>query len=202
MSLSEVVKTRVDPAVKQRFEDACVTRETASSDVLRDFVAEYSGQKVALRTAHKRPEKDDTERRWNVVNTRLTNSERAKMQTIIDVQGESVTGWLLRLIRERIVAGPQVPKDELLAVENATYQLRSIGRNLNQMVRAINEGKADRGQFSESYAARLSDPHHANHPGDECAHRCLERAGLGLMAELFEDDIRGRKGEGGAATAP
>ena len=45
----------------------------------------------------------------------------------------------------------------MLAIEKATLQLRSIGRNLNQMVRAINEGKADRGQFSETYAKRLAE---------------------------------------------
>ena len=157
MPLSEFVKTRVEPDVKQRFEAACVSRGTASSDVLRDFVAKYGGQKGARTGPLSSAKKESTERRWNVVNTRLTNSERGRFQTVIDAEGESVTGWLLRVIRERIVQGPQLRNEELLAVQNATYQLRSIGRNLNQMVRAINEGKADRGQFSQNYATRLAD---------------------------------------------
>lgn len=156
MALTATVKTLVEPDLKTAFEAECVTRGTSPSEVLRAFVAEFAGQAGPQTDDRIGAESPGRDRRWKVVNTRLTSSEWKRAQPIIEAEAGSVTAWILQLVRERIVSGPQLRKDEMLAVEKSTYQLRSIGRNLNQMVRAINDGKADRGQFSEAYAKRLA----------------------------------------------
>lgn len=157
MPLTEFVKTRVAPDVKRRFEAECVSRGTAPSEVLREFVESVAAAQPGKTPSEPTVKSDKNSRRWKVVNARLTSSEWQAAAPIIEAEAGSVTGWILQLVRERIVSGPQLRKDELLAVEKSTFQLRSIGRNLNQMVRAINDGKADRGQFSETYAKRLGD---------------------------------------------
>ncbi|MBL4571560.1 MAG: plasmid mobilization relaxosome protein MobC [Gammaproteobacteria bacterium] len=148
------INTRVEPTLKEDFALLAKREGKTSSAMLRDMVADR------VKNFREHPPRRALEQgvigpRWKVVNTRLSSSEWEKAKKHIAAENMSVTGWVLSLIRAAILKKPQLRKDEVRAVLEANYQLRSIGRNLNQMVRAVNDGRAERGEFSEHYAKRL-----------------------------------------------
>lgn len=156
MSLAAGVRTRLDSDAKAAFERLCVSRGTSMSDELRRLI--YAELGIAELPEDGRIGADDPapDKRWKVVNARLTTDEWKAAQPIIEAEAGSVTAWILALVRERITSGPHLRDSELDALEKATFQLRSIGRNLNQIVRAVNDGNADRGRFDAKYAEQLA----------------------------------------------
>jgi len=48
--------------------------------------------------------------------------------------------YIAALVRSHLVADPPLPSAELAVLERATAEVSAIGRNLNQIARAINSG--------------------------------------------------------------
>jgi len=50
--------------------------------------------------------------------------------------------YIAALVRAHLLADPPLPSSELAVLERATAELSAVGRNLNQITRAINSGAA------------------------------------------------------------
>ena len=147
------LNTRLDAALKGKFEKYAAAQDSSTSELLRGFVKSCVGTTTApVASSQRMPLAAG--RRWKVVNTRLSGAEW-RLEAILTAEGTSVGRWLLSLIRARLGLGPQLTKEELVAVGQASYQLRSLGRNLNQLLRAVHQGRAKRAHFSERYAAQI-----------------------------------------------
>ncbi|NKC02222.1 MAG: plasmid mobilization relaxosome protein MobC [Pseudomonadales bacterium] len=192
MSNKERIELRAPGNLKARYQRLMDSRGTTITSEFLRFMAselEAAGEFVAPESGD---EPDETKRRWRVANTRLSETEWDQMMALIeDEQGKNVSTWLLRAVRERITQGPILRDAELLAVQQSTYQLRSIGRNLNQMVRAVNEGKADRGHFSEHYADQLKQRIEAVTGSTEALLRAATDRGLRAEVHASTEDQDG-----------
>ena len=75
----------------------------------------------------------------------LTESEREGIRLRTTLHGGSRAGWIINLIRAALTREPQLGDDETDALTESNYQLLSIGRNLNQIARRLNEGQKQQG---------------------------------------------------------
>ena len=69
---------------------------------------------------------------------RLTRSERAKLEEMAEANGLTVNQYLVNLARSHILRQPQFGIKELDVLSESNVQLLALGRNLNQIARALN----------------------------------------------------------------
>jgi Zn-dependent oligopeptidase len=72
---------------------------------------------------------------------RLDEMEDRAFQQVVDELGTTRSKLLKKIIRELIGAGPDLLAQEWKLMEDLRFQLAAIGRNFNQLVRAIHTGK-------------------------------------------------------------
>ena len=73
----------------------------------------------------------------------LTPSEKAAIQERAELERCSQRRWVIDAIRAGLTREPQFGMKEIEALGESNYQLLSIGRNLNQVAKAMNEGRRD-----------------------------------------------------------
>lgn len=71
----------------------------------------------------------------------LTKSEKAAIQDLANLEHCSQRRWIIDAIRAGLTHEPQFGMKEIEALGESNYQLLSIGRNLNQIARRLNEGR-------------------------------------------------------------
>lgn len=86
---------------------------------------------------------------------RLLPEEVARLESIAAAEGYSLTRWIIALVRARLDGGPQLGQHELVALGKSNLQLLAIGRNVNQIARAVNNGNRDLLPLLEPVLAEL-----------------------------------------------
>ena len=81
---------------------------------------------------------DEGKERFEVL---LTASEKAAIQERAALEDCSARRWVVDAIRAGLTKEPQFAMKEIEALGESNYQLLAIGRNLNQIAKAINEGR-------------------------------------------------------------
>ena len=84
----------------------------------------------------------------------LKESENAALARIAAAQGMSRQQFVIGLIRMAAAAEAQFTKDETQALYAATWELRKIGVNINQIARRLNE-EAKAGRLRGTEAAQF-----------------------------------------------
>lgn len=121
---------------KQAWLDYCEARGTTPSAAFRQIVQSLltkQGEPPALAVAADEPEKATVRKKIS-----LTPSEAAHVEAVAQAEGFSSTRWIVGLIRARLTHTPQFGQQELEALGQSNSQLLKIGRNLNQVARALN----------------------------------------------------------------
>lgn len=78
------------------------------------------------------------------VEIRLTTSEYEIAGLVAAADGFTLPRWIAKLVRYRLTGTPQLGQAELEALSESNYQLRRLGRNLNQVARMLNIDPASR----------------------------------------------------------
>lgn len=86
----------------------------------------------------------------------VTPDEAEAVRATAAALGLSVNGMLVKVIREIVGATPALLGDDVDALMDAAAQGAAIGRNLNQLVRAANKGKA-RLTVDQDFLANVSE---------------------------------------------
>lgn len=120
---------------KQVWLDYCAARVLTPSEAFRQIVVKLVGRD-ALENA--RPDDDEIIDGKVRKHIRLTEDEFSKASAIAFHEGFSLGKWIVALIRARLGSGAQLGQDELEALARSNMQLLSIGRNLNQIAKALN----------------------------------------------------------------
>lgn len=81
------------------------------------------------------------------LNVRVRDEERVALQEFAASLGQTPSRVLRRLLREAITGGPDYFKDELHDVRRMSGELNAIGRNLNQLTKAVNQGEWPDGEL-------------------------------------------------------
>ena len=123
---------------KQPWIDWCKSNGLNPSDAFRQIVARLIKQGVATNVVPGQAVVGEPEKPTIRKEVALTPSEFALVEAIAIVEGFSVTKWIVALIRARLTGSPQLGQNELELMARSNLQLMSIGRNLNQMAKALN----------------------------------------------------------------
>ena len=89
-----------------------------------------------------RPKSKLSEVRSRVVGIRLREAEWAGLKQLAADLDQAPSRIIRRLIREALTGGPDYFDDGLLELRRMHRELAAIGRNLNQLARAANQGGA------------------------------------------------------------
>nr|CAC79160.1 hypothetical protein 22.9 kDa [uncultured bacterium] len=73
---------------------------------------------------------------------RLTPTEFQSVKVRSEAEGCSPQRWVINSVRASLTHEPQFTMETTKALWESSYQLRAIGRNLNQIAKRLNEGKS------------------------------------------------------------
>ncbi|MGE8546723.1 MAG: hypothetical protein ACN6OC_04690 [Alcaligenes sp.] len=135
------LSVRLDSDLKRRWQVFCVRQGSTPSDALRQVIVRLlNGSTTASSPTPSTHEHPDTSRRR--LELRLTETEYARIEALALQQGMSANRWVIHLIRANLSGEPQFGMTELRTLGESNSRLLAIGRNLNQIARHMNAGRA------------------------------------------------------------
>ena len=96
-------------------------------------------QPEPLRQTREAPD-SESKQRFEIL---LTPSEKAAIEERASLERCSQRRWIIDAIRAGLTREPQFAMKEIETLGESNYQLLAIGRNLNQIAKAMNEGRQD-----------------------------------------------------------
>lgn len=165
MVASEFVKARLSLELKQRVkalserqlltESAWLKRLVVRELQVADVAHAASDALVsAAENSYRRRPKEQTERSARVY-VRLRSDDRLLLEARASARGMRPATYISVLTRCHLRQLPPLPKEELLTLKRSISELAAIGRNLNQIARAANEGGRLPGSAREEFRAML-----------------------------------------------
>jgi hypothetical protein len=150
MSCTEVLKTRIPPDIKVQAKEIA-DRELLSEAawlkllVLREIRAGHGangdGSEACsagrVRDLGRAPQASGCARAMLV---RLRTEDKQLLHARAEARGMRPATYASVLLRAHLRALAPLPKDELAALKHAVAELGAVGRNLNQIARAVNQG--------------------------------------------------------------
>jgi hypothetical protein len=86
---------------------------------------------------------------------RLRSEDRLLLDARAEARGMRSATYVSVLIRSHLRMLAPLPKDELLALKRSIAELATIGRNINQIAKAVNKGGMAPGSVQEEFRAML-----------------------------------------------
>lgn len=128
---------RLGPELDALLDQAMRTRGLTASQVIRTAVAnELRGRTSPLPSATGQPV-DATSVEQDRLTLRLPRFVLEAARVRGSQAGMSVSRWIASLVQSTVSRDPVFVKAELDAVVEASYQLAAVGRNINQIARAL-----------------------------------------------------------------
>lgn len=133
-------------ALKPHWEAHCRREGVSASDAVRQLVADALSATCGDDTGSSYPASLDDVGPRQRIEIRLTRGELDALRVLADAAGLSVNRWIVAMIRVHLTGEPQLGEHEVAVLAESNYQLASIGRNLNQVARVLNESPTKAGQ--------------------------------------------------------
>ena len=132
--------------LQQEFESRCEIENLTPSELLRKALLQYlngtvehPSEQVRQIPAKVENKHDFSEKKKVVVS--FSESEFQALQKLAEsAYKPTYQGVLISMFRAQIMQDPYLNAEEILLLKDANKQLLAIGRNLNQIVRAIHSG--------------------------------------------------------------
>lgn len=143
--------------LKESWLEWCAAQGVTPSQAMREIVMKVTvsaAPKAPLRATELRGKRDKTRVRREI---RLSGSEDDLARKHAKTAGFSVSRWLLALVRAQLTGNPQLGQEEQEALAQSNYQLLMIGRNLNQIARALNTTPEDRRVYNVEAIEQLRE---------------------------------------------
>lgn len=124
----------------------CKVRGVVPSEAFRQIVAKLvaaSGDPERFGHDQISRQEKPTVRRW----VTLTASEASRVEAFAASDGFSPARWILALVRARLTRTAQLGQRELELLDKSNMRLLAIGRNLNQIAKALNTNPGDRSVY-------------------------------------------------------
>lgn len=145
-----------------------------------------------------RPKSKPAAARSRVAFVRLREEEDAGLKELAATLGQPPSRIIRRLIREALTGGPDYFDDGLLELSRMRGELAAIGRNLNQLSRAANQGGVVRGEdVRRVINAGLVQMEAVKELYREAVRATVERAVFPLSEAAGVRGAPGRKEQGG-----
>jgi len=163
---TQILKTRVTPETKTRVVEIAQGELLTEAVWLRRLVAKALHENTtsstpslevrhtgALTAARGQCSKDRG--RASRLYVRVRREDRLLLHERAAARGMASATYLSVLLRSHLRALTPLPKDELAALRRAVGELGAVGRNLNQIARATNQGTRVAGLGREEFKAIL-----------------------------------------------
>ncbi len=165
MTATEILKTRVTPETKARVVELAQGELLTEAVWLRRLVAKALHENQAspslgserhsgVLTATRGQNSKDRGRASRLY-VRVRREDRLLLHERATARGMASATYLSVLLRSHLRALTPLPKDELAALKHAVGELGAVGRNLNQIARAVNQGTRVAGPGREEFRAIL-----------------------------------------------
>lgn len=139
---SHIYRVRVPDELQEQWEAWCVRTGTKPADAMRAAMRRIvqgdtpeARQEVAGQVDGQ-PDDGPKER----VEVRFTPSEYQGITVRAEAEGCSSQRWIVNCVRASLTREPQFTMETTKALWESSYQLRAIGKNLNQIAKRLNEG--------------------------------------------------------------
>lgn len=165
MAASPCIQCRVNPQTKADLRTLAVRRGTTESALLKRMVELmlHSASEAAVPTAAI----DGPDLRDARVTIRLAADDQRLLRARASGRGMPAATYISVLVRSHLRGLARLPVTERLALKESVAELAAIGRNLNQIARASNQG------------VRVAGPTHA------------ELRAILKVCEILRDHVRG-----------
>ncbi len=90
-----------------------------------------------------------------MAHVRLPVAEYEQFTLVAKRRGDTRSNLLRRAVREIIQQPADLLEKELAGLDEAVYQLKAVGRNLNQITRAMHMGELKDGQINAALLAEM-----------------------------------------------
>jgi len=138
-----VLKTFVDEEPKQLFKKLSNERGLSESELLRSIVLEAIRKTPFTESAQSElqpnPERTESER----ITVRMPGFLMNAAKDRATAKGMVPSRWIAALAQSNLARKPVMADHELLALKANIRELTAIGRNINQMARALNESRSN-----------------------------------------------------------
>lgn len=149
-------------ALREPWDTYCARINKKPGTAIRELVAAELGRGEAIHTSPSASQvSDEADTRPKIrKEIRFTQSEFEKIEAACELEHVSFQRWFVNLVRANLTAQPQFNMKETQALWESCYQLRAIGRNINQIAKQLNEGKSrDVGERKLDYLVELINSH-------------------------------------------
>ena len=165
MGCTKFLKARVSPEIKLQVKviadrdllteaawlKRLVIREIRACDAAND-----AGRELGRADDVGRPSSDVRARRGcKPVFVRFRDEDRLLLDARAEARGMRPATYVSVLTRSHLRSLTPLPQEEFLALKRSIGELASIGRNINQIARAMNEGGKAPGSVREEFRAML-----------------------------------------------
>ena len=164
MAITEILRTRVTPETKARVAEVTQVRFLTESIWLRQLILR---ELRAIESEDRRGRHDNSPvaavrggcstRRTpgSGLYFRLRQEDRLLLYERAAARGMASATYVSVLVRSHLRSLAPLPKDELVALKRAVSELGAVGRNLNQIARAANQGARVGGVGHDEFRAIL-----------------------------------------------
>lgn len=142
---SYVYQLRVPDSLRAQWDAYCIKRNKKVPATLRALmrymIQDDMQPEVRLWIAEQTEGKPDIGPKARM-HVRFTQTEHQAITSRAEAEGCSPQRWVINCVRASLTHEPQFTLETTKALWESSYQLRAIGRNLNQIARRLNEGKS------------------------------------------------------------
>jgi predicted DNA binding CopG/RHH family protein len=147
-----IVKARVDPHLRARVSAAARASGLTESEVLRQALHRQLGQDEA-----EQPAEDTTSGSPTRMTIRLPHATLQGVKSSAGSAGMAPSRWVASLVQSHVSKTPVLTDAELLTLEAALRELAAIGRNINQIARALNQAHFETERVRLDYLSLLNE---------------------------------------------
>lgn len=149
-----VLKTLVEPGTKARFRGMAKARGLSESELLRAVILAVTGEDDgADQPIEPDAEKADTARMTVRMPRFLMEAATARGK----VKGMAPSRWVAALVQSNLTRQPVMTDDELAGLLATNRELAAVGRNINQIARALNDAFHETERVKIERLAQLRD---------------------------------------------
>ena len=153
---TQFLRTRVSPDIKRRVQQAASRQLITESIWLKRLVIQaLSESRESVPDAIGSTIRADRDSRDARLCVRLRQDDRLLLHGRAAARGMAPATFVSVLVRSHLRGIAPVPREELLALKRSVAELGVIGRNLNQIARAANQGTKPDGPGREDLMAML-----------------------------------------------
>lgn len=161
---TEIIKTRITPETKARVAEVTQMQLLTESSWLRRLVLRElrAAQFEDCRRHHvgapaegARGQCSNRRVSGSSLHVKLRSDDRLLLRERAAARGMASATYVSVLVRSHLRALTPLPKDELVALKRAASELGAVGRSLNQIARAVNQGARVGGVGEDEFRAIL-----------------------------------------------